>query len=475
MSNAKRVAIIGSGPTGLIAAQRALELDFEVDLIDPWLDPLMPNQTSSQQSKKMGSLAKKAKFGSTAMYGYRSDLIELEDEHHLPVSETIGGLSSVWGANLWFPNFDELGLPDIEKQRYLESQAEVLKRLKMIGSQRLSSLFKLENLAHVPLSERLMNIEMNFSADLSSGYLGSSLLAVNRAACILCGQCLSGCPTNAIFNAASDWEVLLKSNRVNLIKGIAQKINVDRSIQLVDSLDHQPGRCYDKVFIACGAIASTALLQRSGFVPEKLQLKDTQVFYIPFFMNKRNIGNQAPFTLAQLFYRSANMDQGVHISIYESSASIKERISQKVGFLANLVPNFIWNRVLAGIGFVSSDLSGKITLDYKLGKTIVNTLPSPRTTRAIWKILSAEKKSFKGTGLRFFTFGIVVPNVGASYHVGSLIDTEGKFVLNSSGNVPGTTGIYVVDSAALPKLPIGPITLGAMINSHRIVSKALNE
>ena len=70
---------------------------------------------------------------------------------------------------------------------------------------------------------------------------------------------------------------------------------------------------------------------------------------------------------------------------------------------------------------------------------------------------------------------VQIPNVGSSYHVGSLQDHLGKNLISTEGRIDGANNVYVVDSASLPRIPVGPITVAAMINAVRIAEISLNE
>jgi hypothetical protein len=62
---------------------------------------------------------------------------------------------------------------------------------------------------------------------------------------------------------------------------------------------------YDKIIIACGAIASCALLQRSDLISKVITLKDTQVFYSAFYMLENKSESTKTLELAQVFIRKS--------------------------------------------------------------------------------------------------------------------------------------------------------------------------
>ena len=474
--SSKRVAIIGAGPTGLAAAQAALDSGCEVDLIDPLNSPIQENSSRSKNRPSTAALAKKTKFNSKAMYDYSDRLVQYSDSLHLPISNTIGGLSSVWGANVWFPNPSEIGIEVAQESSYIKAQSEISNNLKIMGSQKVADFFGVSIAGSVPQSFRTLKIEENSTFIEASSYLGSSLLAVDPDACIKCGLCLSGCPENAIFNAENGWRELIASKKVNHIAGLALTIELDHSIIIQnDTVRNKISKNYDRIYIACGAIASASLLQRSSLLPAEVYLNDTQVFYIPILSSKKLKQKQDVFTLARLFFRSAQLENGIHLSIYESSSDLKQRAKAKNPIFASMIPNFVWKRLLAGIGFISPGYSGRLKIVFQDGLSKVSTVENQGIRKKVKAILKRELKEVKRSGLIPISLGLTIPNIGASYHVGSLQNSRGERLLTSLGGLVGSDHIHLVDSSSLPKIPIGPITVAAMINARRIVLATLED
>jgi NAD-dependent dihydropyrimidine dehydrogenase PreA subunit len=472
----KYVAIIGAGPTGLAAAQAAVEAGCDVDIIDELNSPIQEQTRKIKTKSSSGALAKKSKFNSKAMYEYSEELIQNVDSLDLPISNTVGGLSSVWGANVWFPKPSEIGINISEEFRYLVAQTELTKDFKFMGSQKAADHFGIDVIGGVPQSHRTQMIEKNSFFGKDVPYLGSALLAVDTNSCIKCGLCLTGCPTNAIFSAENGWKELIASNKVNHINGLAITIESDRSIIIKKSeITQKLSQNYDLIYIACGAIASASLLQRSSLIPPEVFLNDTQVFYIPIISQRKHSEIENLFTLARLFFRSDPIENGIHLSIYESSSDLKVRAKAKNPIISSFIPNFFWKRILAGIGFISPECSGRIRIVFQDGLSKVSAVENQGIRKVVKRILKSQVKEFRRSGLIPILIGLTIPNVGASYHVGSLQSSKGERLLTSFGGVKGSNHIYVVDSSALPKIPIGPITVAAMINARRIVSSTLEE
>ena len=475
----EKVAVIGAGPTGLAAAHAALDMGFEVEVIDPWHEITPVTSISVAGPKTKGNLAKKSKFGSSQMYDYPSSLIETPKASDLPISFTLGGLSTVWGANVWFPSCEELGI--VDEEGYAAATSSTLRHVPLMGGRPPLLKPPIEISGPVPSTTRMQTkFTMAQNSNPRGDYFGSSILAVDEKKCVKCAQCLTGCSYGAIYSADEGWKDLVQHGKVSLRKGRALKIKASVHVEgktptatvSIDSGLNITESTYDRVFVACGAIASTALMQRSSLFPGEVHLKDTQVFYIPLFNFRHGATPKTVFTLAQAFLRGKSKHGGFHLSIYESSADLRTRAMSLTKGFARVIPQSIWNRIIAGIGFIPPDLSGTIKIVFDGKKSRVDLITRRGMKRSIRNALRAHSRTLIRVGILPFSVLVQMPNVGASYHVGSA-SAGGSLVLNELGQPDSALPIYVVDSSSLPKIPVGPITIATMINANRIVTKVL--
>jgi len=460
------VAVIGSGASGLAAVKASLRVNSYVDLIDPFIEISSESNSIEVTYENNLSTAQKSKFGSTLMYEYPQSLLKRSSQLNVPLSATFGGLTSVWGGNVWFPKPEELGLSKMQEKSYAKSKMRIINDLRLMGSSSTDESASQVITGLVPFSSRVERSLNRDSEIPSAAYFGSSLLAVDSALCIKCGLCLTGCPTDAIFNAQTEWTKFGKSQRLRQVTGFAISIENDNSVRVLNGSQEFRTKKYDKIYLACGAIATARLLQASGLIQDEIYLNDTQVFYLPIF-NYRRSDKVTKFTLAQLFYRSSESKNGIHISIYETSSEIRERVKKKLGPISGIIPNIFWNRLMAGIGFLPSELSGRL----RICSNEVTVEDNPKIRERIRKILKTEGKVLRR--FRFFIFrgGLQVPNPGASYHVGTIQNAEGHRILGMNGELPQRNNVFVVDSGGLARIPVGPITVGVMINADRIVTE----
>ena len=469
-----RVAVIGSGPSGLACAYSLSHLDLEIDVIDPWQ---RITKKDDKEEPNIGSdkLAKKSKWNSYEMYNYPNDLIKFPRNHTYPISATLGGLSTVWGANLWFCAASEIGIPDNLATKFDDAMKNIKRLLPVFDSgTQVHPKYKTQAVPQI-ISDRFKKIgKINFPSSIEKTNVFGSQLAIDEGKCISCGKCLTGCPEDAIFSTEYLWPKVLELPNVKMISGLVDKLEYTEKskIELKIQSENMEDLVYDKVYVACGALASAALLQISNFANEKLVVKDSQVYYLPIISLRRN-DDQKHITLAQAFINGKTPFKG-HISIYDSSTDIKERVRNKLGRISLIIPNLFWSHLLAGIGFLPPAKSGSMYLSKIDNLSIISS--RRRLTSKFWALIYifSNLKIFIKSGLIPLPFLPKLPNPGASYHVGGTSNSKGEYIVDVDGKVLGHDNLYVVDSTSLREIPTGPITASAMANAWRIAESSVS-
>jgi hypothetical protein len=464
-----RIAVIGSGASALAAIEGALslDLDIQINVFDPWNE--IPNHSDHWENNGPTQMAKKSRFGSLAMYEYPSKVIENEHNLHIPLSGTVGGLTSVWGANSTFPEPDQIMV--YTKQHTEESIKWVS------GYAHITDLGKISDPGNFFVSSRFRNLL--FTHEQKNGIeIKPATLSLIEQRCTKIGGCLSGCQENAIFSADQKIHSLIRKENITLIKALVLKIipaeNSRFSLELEGDLNCETLNVkYDKILVTCGAIASCALLQRSNLISTKIRLKDTQVFYSAFFMRQSRVVSPITFELAQIFIRKST---DIHISMYEYSSQFVHRAKLIIGPLVKLIPRRFWNHIVAGIGFIDSSESGFLNLEYRNRVTYVTQKPNSISKVVIRQKMAIVRRSLKGLRIFHIPFLTQIPNVGASYHVGAA-NIDGLSAFTPAGKLVNRSHleIYVLDSAALFELPVGPITTTVMAAAYGRTKLALSD
>jgi hypothetical protein len=463
-----RIAVIGSGASALSTIEGALDADssIQIDLFDPWNQ--LPQFDEGSVAIDPTQIAKKSKFGSLAMYEYPSESITFDKDLHIPLSGTVGGLTSVWGANSLNPDSKSL--------------AELTERFTQASLNWVTDFAQITNLAETSdpdnfyISYRFRNLLDKYTKR-NGVSLDPATLSMNTNLCTRLGGCLSGCRQHAIFSAETRIYELIRQGKVRLLRAFVQRVLTENGSNLgietgIDSDKKVVYFGYDKVFVACGAIASCALLQRSGLAPNKVSLRDTQVFYSAYYLWEKRNENSKSLELAQLFVRKSDL---VHVSIYEFSSQFLDRARLIIGPVVKLIPKRFWRHIVAGIGFINSTHSGTLTLEYKNQRTFVTQQLNRRSKKEIRKGLSLVRGGLTRIGLFQLPFLMQVPNVGASYHVG-VANVHGEALFATSGKIQNYPQfeVFVMDSSSLAELPVGPITTTVMAAAYGRTKLALS-
>lgn len=460
----KQICIIGAGPNGLSSALAAIDLGYKVMLIDPWND-YRGFEDHVQTSKVIQkSIAKKAFRGSLTMYEYPQSFIKRNAVQDFPLSLTKGGLTSVWGSNSY--PWSEV-VKSFEESHLNSEIFEILNNSISIESRLSEDQLTSDFVTRV--------ISKSTSEKDSVVTFDTSYVALNRSACVFCGECLSGCNYDAIFNAEQLWDSLILAKKVELVKGFVEKIEKNNnSIVISYSIENQKRELrVARVFIACGAIASTALLQRSSLIDNEVQLQDSQVFYTGLIKLSMKAELQTKFNLVQAYCRIKLKSSFIHLSIYEASLVSTQRI---IGMskIAKTLPRGLFRWILPVIGFLPENHSQKITLKFDGTSTEIQVPTLPKKLLHFNFVFLKNFLSFTRLGIVHIPFSLKFSNVGASYHLGKL-QKNGKMLLDNLGQPHGGSGIHVVDSSSLQSIHPGPITVFSMFNSALITFRVLKE
>jgi hypothetical protein len=240
-----------------------------------------------------------------------------------------------------------------------------------------------------------------------------------------------------------------------------------------------------RAFLAAGALASTIILQRSGLLPERSELLDSQTLYLPFAWVGRAgaTGREPGHTLAQAFLvldDPAVCEHPVHISLYTYNEGLLERARASHPRLAALLGPALeaaTRRVVIGICFLHSDESHRIvsTADRAGRAVALEARRNPATRTALARLQRALLRPLGAVGLVPLTPLAERAPAGGGFHSGGSLPMRREpraGEADTLGRPLPARLIHVVDSACFPSIPSGTITLTAMANAHRIATIA---
>lgn len=457
--------IIGSGPNGFAAAlalvssgRRAVVMDFgdELDAVRP----------------QARSIASKPDPRSARAFFHPRSLVSATDESPLPLSSARGGLSLIWGAAVLERSASDC--PELEPVfAGIEDGYSLLRRhIDLAGDRdRLSERFPWQSgTPSVPSSTRFATIRHG-SRHLgrTDVLVGGPRVALRANGCTRCGLCLAGCPEELFFDAGRGLRDLAAAGSVEFVSGPALLLRqVEGEVLVTTPTGQVRAR---RVHLAAGPIGTPALLQRSGLAPRTLEVQDSAVFYVPIANRNRSAGDEHEYTAAQLLAAAASTGRDdFTLAIYESNPDFRERLARVLRVPETLIPFPRWvsARVNAGIGFLSPERSGVLTLRFEGGRTWV-TRRSPDGVRGA-AVAAARRagRALRGVGLHPIPGAVIIPPPGVGFHSGGSLPLGGEHV-GWDGSLRCASAIRIVDATVLPRIWAGSHTYTAMANAVRIV------
>ena len=482
-----KIAVIGSGPSGWIAAKKLIEAGHEVSVFDPALDDNLIRSLGIIENKKL--IAGKELHGSD--YPYRPfphGPVLIERRVKTLNSFAEGGLSLVWGATMlpysegdvknWPINFSDLdvGYKFVSKNVPISSQEDSLSdKYAFYSSQ-----------APLVPSTRIARIVDQLS-EQNGGELiiGYSRLAVKASdgksdGCIYCGKCLTGCPSDFIWHAPRIDSSKIKNHIKNRVISIQEELS-GITIQSVNISGHlEKSEEFERVILGAGPIETFRILATSHIVSNKAVMKDSNTFFLPIYLSRRfKLPSEKIFTLSQAFVRIEPRNlPAAQLQLYEFSPDLIDR-AKKILPLGSFIPdtflNLVLRRMVVAIGYLDSESSTSMEiLLTESGNVLIKS-----NKLNIWKLrkraapyIKIFRKKARKLGIRPLFLFAKFSRPGEGVHFGSWLPMGSDADL--MGRPAGHRLIHVVDSSVLPSIPAGAMTFTVMANSSRIVDQIIN-
>ena len=504
------VVVIGTGPTSFAAVKALIDGGRRVHVIDIGTD-LPESVTRAIHDAKqehptswtpetisaldggdvVSRLAGKLYFGTDTPYRYPTNVAPIVHETGalLPISGALGGLSNVWGAGILSLSPSEFASWPVTSSEMNDSYVAVARHFPTVGCHDALDArypWPFEPSGAPALSTRFRRFVSEERRAHQPGrvLIGASRLMVAPLGdgCTGCGRCLTGCPYGAIFDARNLFRPLIEQGFVTYqTRSVVESISETASGVQIRSTDLASQRQTtvdgDRVLIAAGSVSSVSILQRSGLCSPTVAVRDSQVFYVPLVLGTKWTDDSAHFTLAQAFVVSADSEphEDFQLSIYDTSDELAQRFAlmapRPLLPLATKFGGLAARRVVGGIGFLPSELSGTLQVSTRNGQTVVRTVPGEATGRAVKRVVRRLGRALVTRGVGVVSPFVQIPDPGAGFHVGSALPMKhrpGPDETDSLGRPPKTDRIHVIDSTVLPRLHPGPTTFTAMANADRI-------
>ncbi len=498
MSKPEKIAIIGSGPSafGALArmvalkrAGRSMEItvftrgsaDQEVQVQADYKDRYDTNDINrilkSSKSQSEGGLLPPRTFNTQPITNHKGHK-GLKTE--IKISDSFGGIGNYWSSSV-FPNH-RLHDPIVDKLGDLSGHYDFIANLIPIAGPKDDPLACFFDETHVnqpglALDPALNDLcgqskEQDFDLAIGANRFALKTAHEDKNACIACGDCMYGCPRDAIFRAAHPiWQMAQEGLCQIIYDDVQQFVSTDQGVTLTTvSGPHN----FDKAFICAGALGSTELVRNSLGTPQsRLELYDTMLWYFP----------------AISFWpkKTGRADKG--IAFAELAGGLYDPTHQSYNhLLVSRFPNAILDNVLGRSGFSQflSTWGGKFALIAAMYGSDQEYITYGLDQKgAGLKAVSKQKSVEKMPAAKFKAFArylrqkgwhahskLVMENATSSHYAANLGQAYGVEDLARHGKI--APAVYVCDSAGWD----GPSmsqqhSFTLMANASRLIEQVL--
>lgn len=509
--------VVGSGPSGIAAAQARLARGHAVVMIDAGAE-LEPAREAArlalgQKPPADWSIAERdawrapqfatppgrvRRFGSDFAIEAAEDTFADPGGLELRASHAAGGLSNLWGSAV-LPSFqaDTADWPvtagDLRPHyqavaRFLpisggrDALAEMFPALDMTGMTPLAPGHQAEAL----LARWKRRVE---AGDQSGGaVLGLARQAV-APGCRLCAQCLHGCPWRLIWSGRDGLAALRQQPGFTYRPGapVRRFDETPHSVRLTltDGTVVEGARA----FLATGVLESARILLASRPALGQLDLRDSPHGFLPLLERPRPFGPRRPrpdrvphHTLVKLFLEVSAPDLSpylIHSQIYGYNEFYARELLASYGRrLPGSAP--LWRalarRLMVAQIFLHSDHGPVARLRPAAdGRLSVEVRPAADLPARFAAAAARVGRTLVQAGMLPLTMAARPGGPGSSFHAGATLPmarAPGPSESDGLGRPAGLSRLHVVDASVLPAIPATTITLTVMANAHRIASEA---
>jgi ferredoxin len=496
-----RVGVVGGGPSAFGALARLVTLkkhghEIEIDLFsvgDPEQEKFIAanyKQVYSNKDvnliiktlkqEKSGGLLPPRSFNLKTMQEY--DGVNITSG--IKRSETFGGLGNYWSSSVFPMNriFDPLyeRLGDIEEHYKFLSELIPISGVRGDG---MKTFFDDQhiNMSSIDVASGLKKLKSDEGVEKKERFeilVGTNRFAVNtnsddRDGCIHCGDCLYGCPRDAIFRAgkaiqkiASEGECNIKFEKVLTVR------TSNRQVQLITDRGES---IYDRIFLCAGAPNTIEIVGKSfGEPTRRITIYDNLLWYFPVFsfFPKKTRFLESSFAFAELaggIFDHANLSYN-HLLISSLPSAIVENFIYR-NPISRVSTKLISNHLIVGAMYGSPEEYIKYHVKYydgnmRLGEVEKSVDGMNKEKFDFLKKYLSDRGWYTHRMLAFQhdTSGHYTGNLGEAYDVEDLPKT-GRFRDN----------IYICDSSSWNMASMSQQhTFTIMAYASKIVQNAFN-
>lgn len=526
-----RVAVVGSGPTGVGAARILTARGIGVDLFDGGRECTTPAETRDllAEAARSGRAAgmkqppngapvisdllrrtisarrlRKAVLGSDFVFEGIEAAIPLQGGW-LPRSLAVGGLSNVWGTACYPLRAEDRGdwplAPGALDPWYSEAAA-----LMHLSAERdgLASVLPLHaepaDLSDSDWQRRqaasgiegMLRDWRDRSAALAAMDLaaGRARLALRRGSgaedCTGCAGCMAGCPIGAMWTSAPVLAEMARSaGLVHRSGGIVRRIEAGTEGEFVQAGAPGAGEerhgPYAAVFLAAGPVSSLRIAGQSlGRGHAAARLVDNDIYVVPFLMDGHRHSGEPTFQLSEAAVAIGGEGRPAHLQLYRPSGPLTGplgALASRLPQLGRLLDVFL-GRLVLGFLYLHSAESRALSLeiaetDAPFAALRLTARDTPAAGNAARRVFGKLRQAREGLGLRPLTALALRGDPGLSGHIGGTLPMRarpGALETGPDGRLAGDRPIYVADLSVFPEMPAQNPTFTGVANAMRIAA-----
>ena len=321
---------------------------------------------------------------------------------------------------------------------------------------------------------------------------GSPAPAEPAGACLYCGLCMYGCPHELIYSTAHTLRGLMMRDDFHYVPDVVVERVEERggTVRIsAHEISTDATRDFDaeRVYLACGPVATPRLLMRSMEMYETpVHLLDSQYFLFPLlrYSAPSSVTTEPLHTLAQAFVEISDSSVArdtVHLQLYSYNDMYDATFRSMLGKLHALlrVPvDALVRRMFIVQGYLHSDISPRIEMtlcrrgnapDLLRLRAVEPLEPTGRVVARLTRKLLSLHGRFRAAPV---TPMLKIAQPGRGFHSGGSFPMRERpsTELESDvlGRPRGYSRVHVVDASVFPSIPATTITLTVMANAHRI-------
>jgi choline dehydrogenase-like flavoprotein len=406
-----------------------------------------------------------------------------------------GGLSNAWGCGVAAFSGQELDPLDAQQRREMQdAYHRVGQRMGLSGAEddALRDYFGVDDWAgpalpldavHARLWRNCQRIP-RAAPGLRLGRARVAVLAKPRAerqACDLLRMCLWGCERRATWSAAMDADVLKRLPGVAFEPNVVvERLRKEEDVWRIECLRNGDPHAYRarRVLLGAGTLASTrlALAALPARPPEVRLLSNPMAAFLLVSPALLGRGQDRGFGLAQLSFELqhafggesafGNLFSTAGIPVNEFLPYVPATRRAALPLLRTLLPAcIVGNLFMPGsLSAHSVRLNADGTLQIRGGEKeqLADALVGTRIRLA---------RGFRAAGSWMLPGSFLQAKAGADMHYAGTLPMRRHprgHECDSSGQLAGLPGVFVIDGASLPMLPAKAHTLTIMANADRI-------